>query len=521
MKTHLNSIKKIFILFSFFYFLNAAAQAPNKISYQAVVRNAAGALVANTNVGIQISILQTTATGAPVYLERHTTTSNANGLATLEIGGGAPVAGVFANINWANGPYFIKTETDPTGGTNYTISGTSQMLSVPYALFAGASANTWGLNGNAATATSFIGTTNNVDIFFKRNGLFAGVIEIDNVSIGVGALQLNTSGLNNTAFGTNALSSNTTGSRNVAFGINALGANTTGASNVAFGSSALDANTTGTANLAFGSSALGANTTGDLNVAIGLNSLQRNTTGFDNTAIGTLSLNSNTTGMENTAIGKSALRFNTTGFENTAVGKSALQDNITGISNTAVGHEALSKNTGSSNTAVGTSALSNVAQGSGNTAIGSFAQVANATGSNQVRIGNTSVALASVHVAWTITSDNRWKSNIQKSNLGLEFIKQLNPVFYTRKDVQDNGGKPIIMGTTTNPTTEYGFIAQELESTLNKFNAKNNGIISKDDAGMLGVRYNDLLAPMVKAMQEQQVMIEELKLEIINLKKKL
>ena len=140
-----------------------------------------------------------------------------------------------------------------------------------------------------------------------------------------------------------------------------------------------------------------------------------------------------------------------------------------------------------------------------------------ANNSNQVRIGNTSVTLASVQVAWTTTSDNRWKSNIQKSNLGLEFIKQLNPVFYTRKDVQDNGGKPIIMGTTTNPTTEYGFIAQELKSTLNKFNAKDNGIISKDDAGMLGVRYNDLLAPMVKAIQEQQVMIEELKAKIIQI----
>ena len=74
--------------------------------------------------------------GSAVYEETHTTTSNANGLVTLEIGGGTVVSGTMATINWANGPYFIKTETDPSGGTNYTITGISQLLSTPYALYA-------------------------------------------------------------------------------------------------------------------------------------------------------------------------------------------------------------------------------------------------------------------------------------------------------------------------------------------------------------------------------------------------
>lgn len=115
------------------------AQAPQKMSYQSVIRKTDGALVVNTLVGIKISILQGAANGTAVYVETQSTTTNANGLATLAIGGGTPVAGTFAGINWASGTYFIKTETDPIGGTNYTISGTSQLLSVPYALYAGSS----------------------------------------------------------------------------------------------------------------------------------------------------------------------------------------------------------------------------------------------------------------------------------------------------------------------------------------------------------------------------------------------
>ena len=112
------------------------AQSPNKMSYQAVIRNNSNALVTSSAVGMRISILQTTPSGTAVYVETQTPTTNANGLVSIEIGGGTVVSGNFANINWANGPYFVKTETDPTGGTSYSITGTSQLLSVPYALYA-------------------------------------------------------------------------------------------------------------------------------------------------------------------------------------------------------------------------------------------------------------------------------------------------------------------------------------------------------------------------------------------------
>jgi microcystin-dependent protein len=113
-----------------------SAQAPQKISYQSVIRNTNNMPVANTLVGIKISILQGSASGTVVYSETHNPSTNVNGLASMEIGGGTVLSGTFSSINWAAGPYFVKTETDPLGGTAYTLSGTSQFLSVPYALYA-------------------------------------------------------------------------------------------------------------------------------------------------------------------------------------------------------------------------------------------------------------------------------------------------------------------------------------------------------------------------------------------------
>ncbi|MFZ4463994.1 MAG: DUF1566 domain-containing protein [Bacteroidales bacterium] len=114
------------------------AQSPEKMSYQAVIRDANNDLVSNQPVGMRISILQGTTSGTHVYEEifNPNPVTNVNGLLTIEIGGGIPVFGNFSSIDWSVGPYFIKTETDPTGGTDYTITGVSQLLSVPYALFA-------------------------------------------------------------------------------------------------------------------------------------------------------------------------------------------------------------------------------------------------------------------------------------------------------------------------------------------------------------------------------------------------
>ncbi len=135
------------------------AQAPQKMSYQSVIRNSNDALVSNANVGVQISVLHGSASGLAVYVERHFALSNGNGLVSLEIGGGTIVSGTFALIDWANGPYFIKTETDLNGGANYTITVTNQLLSVPYAL-------------HSKTAETVSGTITETDPIFAASPSF-------------------------------------------------------------------------------------------------------------------------------------------------------------------------------------------------------------------------------------------------------------------------------------------------------------------------------------------------------------
>ena len=112
------------------------AQSPNLLQYRAVIRNASGQVVVNQAVGMRVSLLKASATGTVVYSESHRDTTTANGLVTVDIGAGTLLSVSFGSINWGQGPYFIKTETDITGGTNYLLIGTTQLLSVPYSFYA-------------------------------------------------------------------------------------------------------------------------------------------------------------------------------------------------------------------------------------------------------------------------------------------------------------------------------------------------------------------------------------------------
>ena len=142
-----------FILSSFSLIL---AQAPNLISYQAVIWDGSGNLVAEKMVSIKISILQGSVTGPAVYAETHRIQTNVNGLVSLLIGGGTSATGKISDINWGGGSFFLKTETDPTGGANFSIIGTTQLVSVPYAIHSNTSNNlvtpTPGLPGQILTA---------------------------------------------------------------------------------------------------------------------------------------------------------------------------------------------------------------------------------------------------------------------------------------------------------------------------------------------------------------------------------
>lgn len=407
----------------------------------------------------------------------------------------------------------------------------------------------WSLTGNAGTNPSFnfIGTPDNVDVVFRRNNVRAGLLGATNTSFGTGALANMVSGqaLYNSAFGVNALNKTTTGDSNTAAGKDALFENTTGSYNTAAGFEALKDNVTGNYNIAMGQGALLANVSGSYNIAVGSQTLMTSPDGEYNIAIGSQSLRYLPSGGEgNIALGEGALsssNLTATADNNIAIGASALSGNRGGSNNIAIGelagngigsHATLSANsmyniaigasamhgatfgggregnvaigrnalshnqlTGDFNVAVGAEALDNVTSGSNNIAIGYQAIVPSPTASNQVRIGNGSISNAYIAIHWTTGSDRRFKSDIRTSPIGLDFIRSLHPVSYFRNNDE-------------NRKTEYGFIAQELEAVLEQFGEHNTGIVSKDDKGMYGVRYNDLIAPMVKAIQEQREIID-------------
>ena len=165
----MKALSKLFLLCSFFFFLNANAQAPNKFSFQAVVRNASNNLVSNQSVGVKISLISVVmGTENAEFVETHTVTTNVNGLVSLQIGNGTTLSGDFSTAMSSNAQSKkIKCEIDPTGGTNYTIISNEQLLSVPYALKA-----------NSASTASFAENVDGVNI--KYYILVCGVVPTSN-----------------------------------------------------------------------------------------------------------------------------------------------------------------------------------------------------------------------------------------------------------------------------------------------------------------------------------------------------
>ena len=473
--------------------------------------------------------------------------------------------------------YNTASINDVTPGFYYLSTATGPWVPL------GGAAPSWEITGNAniVDGTNFLGTTNGVDVAFRRNNAAAGKLGATNTSFGVGALT-NGAATNSTAIGNNALSAST-GYDNTAMGYQAMDANVGGFENTAFGKDALGGQTSGAANTAVGHSALvnsngtnnvtalgfqagssntasnatllgfqaGSNNSGDRFVAVGFQAGSNNAAG-DNIAIGTNTMSGLSSGASgrNVAIGTRAINASTgaTVSQNVAIGYQAGLS-IQSINNVAIGNEALLQSSGENNTAVGANAMTQGntqfntalgssalfnASGNSNVALGfqagqfngtgnnsviigyqanaqnltnaiSIGYQASASASNQIQMGNGLITSARVNVGWTVTSDKRYKFDIKNSSLGLDFIKSLRPVSYIRKN--DDSKK-----------TEYGFIAQEIEQALIDVGDANNGIISKDDAGMYGVRYNDFIPMTVKAIQEQQMLIEKLQKDNAELK---
>jgi hypothetical protein len=164
-------MKYIICIYLVFFTIYASAQVPQRMSYQAVIRNANNTLLSQQLIGVRISILQADTAGQPVYVETHYTKTNLNGLMTLQIGGGLKFFGDFNSINWSTGRYFVKTETDPDGGFDYRITGYSELLSVPYALYAGGQTDTTNLIKRINTKLSITDTTSMLAPYAKKEKL--------------------------------------------------------------------------------------------------------------------------------------------------------------------------------------------------------------------------------------------------------------------------------------------------------------------------------------------------------------
>jgi len=344
---------------------------------------------------------------------------------------------------------------------------------------------------------------------------------------------------------------------NSGVGLMVLDALTSGDYNTAVGYSSLTDNTTGLSNTAVGYQSLFKNIDGDANTAIGYHSLYRNTTGNHNTSVGYKS-SLNTTGNGNTTVGYQTLYNNNTGQYNAALGKFALKANTTGSYNTAMGYQALNDanrtaDVNAYNTALGFNAgntgTNDITTGDKNVLIGSLTAASKAAATNQIVIGHgtsgvgdnyavignsdiTRLYAASdgagvLYADGTIqNSDRRVKKSINTLAYGLNFIMKLRPVSYYKlhprnypqelKDKFYPDGKIRQVGAEDYDKLQVGFIAQEVKAVNDEMHAENN-IVSIDEDGFHRMDYEKIVVPLVKAVQEQQEQIDELRAQIKSL----
>lgn len=472
-------------------------------------------------------------TSGNVFLGLAAGQTNAAGQANTAIGDHSLFANTDGNFNSSVGNYALSANTT---GFNNTAIGT-------YAL----TNTTTGSHNTAVGRNALFANTTGDFNTATGEGALLNNIGFNNTANGYQTLLNNINGTNNTAVGSNALKDNTSGSYNVAVGNGALLYNTTADENTAIGSYALFTNK-GSSNTAIGADALRFNQTGIQNTAIGKSALFSNSTGAYNTAIGNEALSSNTTAFSNTAGGYGALRYNTTGSYNTANGAYVLSDNTTGNSNAAYGAGALGANTtGGSNVAVGYNALANNISGNYNIAIGfqsgtggpNRANLTNTIGigntfgflngaSNQVVIGDASMYFIGGKVNWGIVSDARIKNTIVEDVKGLDFILKLRPVTYHISN------KAITALSGTKETLDYpgkydgekikysGFLAQEVEQAAKAANYNFSGYdVPKTSSDLYTLKYAEFVVPLVKAMQEQQIIITSQQKQIDLLEKRL
>ena len=414
-----------------------------------------------------------------------------------------------------------------SGGSNNVCVGlnTGNVNTASSNVFIGASAGPANTSGNQNT---FVGlgagntnTTGNVNLFLGYHagnvnttgtqnvmiGASVGTQQIadnNNVFIGYQAGQNAAGGSGNVFVGQNAGRANAA-SNNVMIGLQVGPANHTGAQNVFIGYEAGNAQIIDNDNTFIGYQAGLDNAGASDNTFVGNQAGQKNTTGNQNVFIGSLAGFNNTLGSQNAFEGYKAGTANTTGAANTFMGWDSGLANTRGANNTFLGWQAGSVNTTASfNTCIGYNA--NLTGGSGATTTNSTALGANAIvgSSNSIQLGNSSIQNLYCATALTITSDARSKRDIDECALGLEFVNALKPVKY-----QPHNDDRIA----------YGLIAQDVEKVINEFRCGNVGCVeNRMPDGGYGLRYNDLIAILIKGMQE---LAAKNSYEIAQLKEKL
>ncbi|WP_033956694.1 tail fiber domain-containing protein [Psychroserpens jangbogonensis] len=295
---------------------------------------------------------------------------------------------------------------------------------------------------------------------------------------------------------------NSSDNKNTAVGYNSLTTVSIGSENTAVGYKALELNTSSS------------------NTAVGYVSLFNNASGTGNTAVGNRTLVTNTSGSNNVSIGYQSMFYNNSGNTNVAIGFKALQNNITGDYNVAIGSSALSNCTAvDTNTAIGVSAASSNAVFDNITALGYDAEP---NSPNQVRLGNASVSVIGGSANWSNFSDGRLKTNIKEDIAGLDFIKKLRPVSYNldmnaiaRFEKTPDSLRLKDAEKLKALEVQTGFIAQEVEAAANEVGFDFHGIVKPYNSdGTYALRYSEFVVPLVKAMQEQQDIIEAQKEEL-------
>jgi hypothetical protein len=424
--------------------------------------------------------------------------------------------------------------------------------------------------------SALFNNTDSSNIAIGEAALYGNVNGSSNTAIGNLSMANGTMAFGNVAVGNFTLTLNDS-SFNTAVGFAALNSNQEG-DNTAIGALALTSNLGGFYNSAVGSNALFSNDYGFANSSVGAYSLINNLDGAYNNAIGFQSMFSNTSGTRNNAIGNNALVNNSTGSYNVAVGRASLTTNSTGNGNTAIGNKALStNNSGNFNTAIGDSAFADAGATAFNnsTAIG---YQANIIASNTIVLGNTSITSIKGQVGFSTFSDGRYKKDVVEDIKGLAFVMQLRPVSYhynfekiradrfnnTITNNDDDGIKSFTptskfsrlnfknklsghnsfkisqlhtgISTAAMPdlTAYYnevkqndqirytGFIAQEVEAAAKKSGFDFSGVDKpKNENDQYALRYAEFVVPLVKAVQEQQAIIDAQNKKIEDLIKRL